>query len=206
MLRRVFHKTSDDDVCLKSLCADETPQRGVNDDFVYTSSHTAQGLGLTVTVHLSQKPLVWHIARHPSFITCGLWLITGPNAQNRLLTTGRSPIRGAGLNLVFLFSAESGMRFESSVGLAHNSRVSHPHDHYEWLQYGLIWADRMPLGATYCFSFGLPSCYLCSSRIRTGNDKTYRHELVSIYHSLLCPLGRKMMRNFHWLITWRKFC
>lgn len=55
MLRRVFHKTSDDDVCLKSLCADETPQRGVNDDFIYTSSHTAQGLGLTVTVHLNQK-------------------------------------------------------------------------------------------------------------------------------------------------------
>ena len=40
-------------------------------------------------------------------------------------------------NLVF-FLVESAMRFESSVGLAPNGRVSHSHNHHEWLQYGVI--------------------------------------------------------------------
>ena len=41
MLGDVFQKTSDEDVCPERLCGDETPQRGVNDDLVNTSSHTA---------------------------------------------------------------------------------------------------------------------------------------------------------------------
>lgn len=53
----VFQTASDETVCPVRQCvAMKQPQRGVNDDFVYTSSHTARDSGLTVNHLCDTRP------------------------------------------------------------------------------------------------------------------------------------------------------
>lgn len=53
MLGYVFQRRHDESDCPERLCCDETPQRGVNDALVYTSSHMAWGSGRTIAVRRS---------------------------------------------------------------------------------------------------------------------------------------------------------
>lgn len=115
------------------MCGDETPQRGVNDDLVYTSSHTAQTSGLTVAVNPSQNTTC--VTHCTALIPPYTWFVTKNSAKFPERTADGWQVVSFtrdNSNLVFLL-AEGAIRVESSVGLAHNGRASHPHDHYEWL-------------------------------------------------------------------------
>lgn len=144
----------------EAACGDETPPQGVNDDLVYTSTHTAQGSGLTVTINPSQNTTC--VIHRMAPITPYTWFVTDNSAKcpEQAADGWQVPFTRDDSNLVFLL-VESAIWVESSVGLAHNGRASH--QHIQWLQYGLIWVDRTSQGATHRISYGLSWCYLYSS-------------------------------------------
>ncbi len=134
MLGCVVQTTSDEEVCPARLRVVMKHHRGeLMMILVYTSTHTAQGSGLTVTVNPSQNTTCM-IHRTPY-----TWCVTNNSAKcpEQAADGWQVPSTRDNSNLVFLL-VERAIRVESSVGLAHSGRASHPHFHYEWLQYGLI--------------------------------------------------------------------
>lgn len=120
MLGSVVQTICDEDVCpVKAVCGDETPQRGVNDDFVNTSSHTAQDSGLTVTVNCSQNT-TW-MMHHKAPITPHTWLVTdkSDDCPEQANDGCQVPFIRDNSNLAFLL-VDGAIRVESSVALANN--------------------------------------------------------------------------------------